>query len=165
MKISSLVQIIAILNKNKVQYLVVGGLAVNAWNVVRPTKDLDLVIKLDLKNIRLTLQALLEIGYKPYQHVSAEDLANPSKRREWKEEKGMIVLKMWSDEHVETPIDIFIEEPFDFLKEFSRALPHEIEPKVAAHIVTLGTLLKMKQLANRTRDLEDIRALKDLYGL
>ncbi len=36
---------------------------------------------------------------------------------------------------------------------------------IEAPVVTLGALLRMKQAAGRPQDLEDIRALTDLYGL
>ena len=33
----------------------------------------------------------------------------------------MIVLKLWSDEHRRTPIDIFVYEPFPFEQELARS--------------------------------------------
>lgn len=165
MKRDSVAAIIRALNQAKVEYLLVGGLAVNAWNFVRPTKDVDLVIRLRTENLARALPALECIGYRPHQHVSAAGLSDPLQRKQWREQKGMLVLKMWSDAHLETPLDIFIEEPFDFLKEYARALPHQIEPGLEAPVVTLGTLLKMKKSAGRPQDREDVRALEDLYGL
>lgn len=165
MKLDSAASICKALNEARVEYLVVGGLAVNAWNFVRPTKDIDLVIRLREENLVRALKALQKTGYQPHQHVSAAALADPEQRRKWREEKGMLVLKMWSDAHAETPLDVFIEEPFDFLKEYARAKPHEITDGIEAKVVTLGTLLKMKREAGRPHDLEDIRALEDLYGL
>ena len=40
----------------------------------------------------------------------------------------MEVLKFWSDLHRETPLDVFISEPFDFNEEYDQALKQESSP-------------------------------------
>jgi hypothetical protein len=165
MKLDSLQEVIRTLNEAQVAYLLVGGLAVNAWNFVRPTKDIDLVIGLGALNLGRALSARAAIGYGPPQPITAAEMADPERRRHWRESKGMVVLKMWSDHHRDTPVDVFIEEPFEFNKEYARAKPHEIAEGIEAPVVALGTLLRMKEAAGRPQDLEDIRALTDLYGL
>ncbi|MGA3142909.1 MAG: hypothetical protein ABSF10_07675 [Verrucomicrobiota bacterium] len=72
----------------------------------------------------------------------------------------MIVLKLWSDEHRRTPVDIFVYEPFDFAAEFVQAERLEVCPGVLAPVVTLETLLKMKREAGRPQDQIDIEELK-----
>ena len=49
--------------------------------------------------------------------VTPEDFAKPQLREQWRREKDMIVLKLWSDVHSRTPVDVFVYEPFDFKKE------------------------------------------------
>ena len=99
------------LNDAGVRYLIVGGLAVNVHGYVRMTRDLDLVVALDPGNIRRCLATLLAEGYQLAVPVSVEEFADPGMRARWREEKGMLVLKLWSDAHARTPIDIFIYEP------------------------------------------------------
>jgi len=67
------------------------------------------------------LRALLGIGYQLSIPVTPEDFANPDNRENWKNQKGMIVLKLWSDIHRRIPIDVFIYEPFDFAHEHTLA--------------------------------------------
>lgn len=165
MKTDSLETIARTLNRADVHYLLVGGLAVNAHGYVRPTKDVDLVIHLEESNLKRALVALADAGYQPYQHVDAKGLANPEQRRQWREDKGMVVLKFWSDEHPETPLDVFIEEPFDFLKEYARSRPQDLAEDCQIKVVALGTLLSLKRAANRPRDLIDIEHLNELHGL
>ncbi|MEX2583653.1 MAG: hypothetical protein WD766_10280, partial [Gemmatimonadota bacterium] len=43
--------------------------------------------------------------------------ADPVHRARWIEEKGMTVLSFHSDRHRETPVDVFVAEPFDFAEE------------------------------------------------
>jgi hypothetical protein len=57
-------------------------------------------------------------------------------------------------------VDIFVYEPFDFIKEFARSEKQEVCPEIFAPIVSLKTLLKMKREAGRPQDLEDIKELK-----
>ena len=72
----------------------------------------------------------------------------------------MMVLQMWSDKHRETPVDIFVTEPFDFAAEYKTALVEHLSPKVPVRFVSLKTLIKLKRKANRSEDRIDIKHLK-----
>jgi hypothetical protein len=159
MEIRSVEAIVRALNSAQAQYLVVGGLAVNAHGYVRATRDVDLVLRLDPENCMRGLQALLNIGYRLAVPVSVEEFADAAKRERWRTEKNMMVLKLWSDDHRRTPVDIFIYEPFDFAAEWQRAEVKEVSPGVAARIVSLPALLEMKRIAARPQDLMDITEL------
>ena len=137
-----------------------GGLAVNAHGFVRLTRDVDLVLQLDPGNVSKGLNALLDIGYKMSIPARPEDFANPGMRENWRQNKGMITLKLWSDQHQRTPVDIFVYEQFDFMKEYATATKLEICSGVLAPIVSLETLLKMKRDAGRAQDLIDIEELQ-----
>ena len=160
MEVRSVEAIVRALNAAEVEYLIVRGLAVNAHGYVRLTRDVDIVLELDSDNVRRGLNALFEIGYKMSIPAKPEDFANPQTREDWRRNKGMITLKLWSDEHQRTPVDIFVYEPFDFAKERSIAPPLEVCPGLPAHVVSLETLLKMKREANRPQDLADIDELQ-----
>ena len=69
-------------------------------------------------------------------------------------------LKLWSDNHQRTPVDIFVYEPFDFTKESAAATTLEVCPGLPARVVSLDTLLKMKREAGRQQDLIDIEELR-----
>lgn len=81
-------------------------------------------------------------------------------RENWRRSKGMITLKLWSDEHERIPVDLFVYEPFDFTKEYAAATTLEVCPGLAARVVSLGTLLEMKREAGRQQDLIDIEELQ-----
>ena len=80
------------LNKAKVRYLVVGGVALVLHGVVRLTADLDLFVDLEENNLNKLLKALAELGYKPRLPVSPTDFANRAIRENWIKEKNMIVF-------------------------------------------------------------------------
>ena len=59
----------------------------------------------------------------------------------------MKVLQFWSDQHPGTPVDLFIDVPFDFEAELARATRKELRSVGAIPIVTLPTLVKLKRAA------------------
>ena len=160
MEVRSLETIIRTLNGAAVQYLVVGGLAVNAHGFVRLTRDVDIVLRLEPENAARGLSALVQAGWRLAIPEKPEAFADAATRERWRTEKNMIVLKLWSDAHLRTPIDIFVYEPFDFAAEYAQAVHLEICPGVSAPVVSLATLLEMKRMAGRPQDLEDVKELE-----
>ena len=160
MELRSVETIIRALNTAKVQYLVVGGLAVNAHGFARMTRDVDIVLRLDPENALRGLRSLLHIGYQMAIPARPEDFADAATREVWRAEKNMIVLKLWSEEHRRTPIDLFIYEPFNFAEEMRHSITVEIEPDLFVPVVSLDTLLVMKRAAGRPQDLVDITELQ-----
>ena len=162
MEVRSVEAIVVALNSAKVRYLIVGGLAVNAHGYERLTNDVDLVIGLKRQNIIRGLRALQAIGYHLAIPVTPEAFADPVLRETWRREKNMVVLRLWSDKHRRTPIDVFVYEPFDFVREFVAGKQEQIMGNAKAPIVAYETLLTMKATAGREKDLLDIKALRKL---
>ncbi len=160
MEVRSVEAIVQALNQAGVRYLVVGGLAVNAHGYSRLTRDVDLVIQLTPANCKAGLDALLGIGYSLAIPEPPEAFADPLRRELWRSEKNMIVLKLWSDDHRRTPVDVFVYEPFTFDEEFARSFSVELAPNLQTRVVCLETLLEMKRAASRPQDLDDIRELE-----
>jgi hypothetical protein len=157
--------IAAALTQAQVPFLVVGGLAVIEHGYGRNTYDVDLVIPLTPDLIEQAFRALEQIGYRPSVPITAAQFADASVRRRLLEEKDMKVLNFWSDEHRETPLDVFVTEPFDFATEYERAIERQVAPSLTVRIVSLDTLFAMKRDAKRPKDLADIDELSLLHGL
>jgi hypothetical protein len=162
MEIRSIETIFKALNGARVKYLVVDGLAVVGHGYERLTRDVDLVIGLERENIIRGLRALMAIGYRLKIPMTPEQFADPALREEWRREKNMVVLQLWSDVHRRTPVNVFVYEPFDFEKELGKAKQEVIAGKIRAPVITYKTLLALKRKAGRARDLLDIEALKKL---
>lgn len=111
------------------------------------------------------MNALIGIGYRISIPVTAEQFSDPVQREQWREEKGTIVLKLWSDEHRRTPIDVFIYEPFDFATEYAAAQWEPVFGQENAPVVRYATLLEMKRSAGRPQDLADICDLEEVEKL
>ncbi len=160
MKLASFEAIVRALNEAGVRYLVAGGLAVNAHGYLRFTNDVDLVVAFDSDNIIGAFRALERLGYKTLVPITAEQFADPALRQRWIDEKGMKVLNFFSDQHRETTIDLFVHEPFEFETEYAAALQGELRPGLLARFVSLPALIRMKEAANRPRDVDDIQHLR-----
>lgn len=160
MKVASFEAIVRSFDEAGVRYLVAGGLAVNAHGYLRLTKDVDLVLDLHSENVERALGALDRLGYRPTVPVAAAQFADPEQRRRWVQEKEMKVFQLWSDEHRDTPIDLFVEEPFPFEEEYSRAVVKPLYGAVEVRFVSLETLIRMKEAVGRAQDRIDIEHLR-----
>jgi predicted nucleotidyltransferase len=165
MEVRSVEAIVGALNAAGVEYLIVGGLAVNAHGYQRLTQDVDLVIRLTPLNVIRSLRALREIGYQMPIPITPEQFADASNRAMWRKEKDMTVLRLWSDLHRRTPIDVFVYEPFDFAREYAVATRQEIAADLKALVVRCETLIAMKRAAARPRDLADVAELEQIHEL
>jgi len=165
MKLSSLEAVFQALNQAEARYLVVGGLAVIAHGYLRFTQDLDLVVSLESENVQRALGALKSLGYQPKVPVPIMDFADPAKRDSWVRDKHMLVFQLVSDEHPSVAIDVFVNEPFPFDAEWSRATVQPLAGGVQAHVVSLPALLALKQAADRPNDRIDIAMLRRQHGL
>lgn len=161
MKLSSFDMLVRALDEAGVRYLVAGGLAVNAHGYLRFTRDVDLVLQLAPENIAAAFGALEGIGYRPLVPVTAADFADLATRTAWIRDKGMTVLNFWCDDHRDTPVDVFVTEPFDFNEEYGRALVKPLR-SVAVRFVSIPSLIRMKEIAGRSQDKIDIEYLRKL---
>jgi hypothetical protein len=159
MKLGSFDLLVRALDEAGVRYLVAGGLAVNAHGYLRFTRDIDLVVQLDPRNILSAFAALEKIGYRPLVPVSAAEFADGTKRAGWIRDKGMTVLNFWCDRHRETPVDVFVTEPFPFDEEYSRALVKPLGA-IPVRFVSIPSLIRMKEIAGRAQDKIDIEYLR-----
>lgn len=160
MKLASFEAIVRALNAAGVRYLVAGGLAVNAHGYLRFTKDVDFVVQLESDNIKRALAALAGLDYKPMAPVTADQFADRQTREGWIRDKGMQVFQLWSKQHPETPVDIFVREPFPFDEEFENALIKPLYGSIEVRFVSIPTLIHMKETAGREQDRIDIQYLR-----
>jgi hypothetical protein len=160
MKLHSVEAVFGALNNAGIRYLVAGGLAVNAHGYSRLTMDIDLVIALDSGNIIRAFEALQTEGYRPLVPITAQQFADARLRQQWIDDKGMKVLSFFSDTHRETSLDVFVYEPFDFEEEFAASLREEVLPQLEIRFVSIPALIRMKEMANRPKDIDDIQHLR-----
>ncbi len=160
MKLASFDALAGAFEQAGVRYLVAGGLAVNAHGYLRFTKDVDLVVQLVPEIIEAAFKALSGLGYRPMVPITSTQFADRELRASWVRDKGMQVLQFWSDQHRETPVDVFVTEPFPFDQEYQNALVKPLYGNIPVRFVSIPTLIHMKQAAARPQDMIDIDHLR-----
>lgn len=152
-------QIFAALNDARVDYVIVGGLAVILHGYLRATADLDLVIGLAPENCKRGLEALANIGFTPRLPVAIEAFADPRQREEWSEQRNMRVFQLWDPANPLRSLDVFVKEPIAFAALLRDAARKDIDG-IPVRVASIEHLIEMKQAAGRPRDLDDIDKLR-----
>lgn len=149
------------LEKRKIRYLTIGGVAVNLHGYNRITNDLDIMISFDLENVKKLAMMAKDLGFKPRVPVEIEELADPQKREYWRKEKNMKVFSIHNPENDFEIVDIMINDDIDFDTAYKNRQVQSDE-NFNVSVVSINDLIKLKELAGRDRDLVDLKILKEL---
>jgi hypothetical protein len=158
MKIAELLQSLA---DDHVQYVLVGGLAVQLHGFLRSTFDIDLVLAMNDENLVRFIAVAKRYGLVPSIPVSIDSLRNPSQIDQWHREKGMLAFALREPQIGGSVVDILVrpEVPFEKLK--ANAVAGELFSR-QVWIASIDDLLTMKRSANRPKDHLDILALEKI---
>jgi predicted nucleotidyltransferase len=136
------------------KFVVIGGLAVSAWGVIRGTKDVDIVIASDVENCKRVAEVAVAAGGHVQQGASL--LGSPIS----------IASALASGEQVMIETDL---GRLDVVQGLDGVPPYEELRERANHAEVLGVsvavcslddLKGMKRAAGRTRDLADLEDLE-----
>lgn len=157
-------KILTELEKNNIKYMIIGEVAVNLYGYSRITKDLDLMISFDKENMDKFIEVVNKLGLKPRVPVDVIELADKEKREFWKNEKNMKVFSFYNPEDDLEIIDIMIQEYLDFDNSYisKKVLS---DGRITVSTISIDDLIKLKEIANRPRDKDDIVVLKKLKEL
>lgn len=147
------------LERSGAGYVIVGGVAVVLHGYARVTADLDLVVDLRPGQAIKAIAALDRLGMVPRAPVEARDFADAEQRKRWIEEKGMRVFSMHDPKKPLAEVDIFVEPPIPFEELRARARIFAVEG-LDVPVASIEDLIRMKRIAGRPKDAEDIAALQ-----
>ena len=147
--------VIQALNKQKIRYAVVGGLAVNLHGATRGTLGMDLITELTLKNLKSLEACMKKLGLRPKLPISAEDLYHY--RQEYIDKRNLVAWSFVASDNPSQVIDIVITHD---LCEFETTVIRA--GNVPFTVINKNALIDMKMQSGRKQDLEDIKALKKL---
>lgn len=154
--------LIALLNGNRVEYLVVGGYAVSRHAQPRATGDLDILVRPAPKNAAALFRALQEFGAPLRTRAKPDaDPRSPTRKLTAKdfEDRGS-----WYTMGVPPiAIDILLEIPgvtFDAAWKNRSAQTIDEETGLKAYFISRADLIAAKLAAGRTRDLADVEELR-----
>ena len=147
-----------------VEYLLVGGVAVNIYGYVRMTMDLDIMVDLSEDNLSRIIGVMEKLGFSPRVPVDPHDLIAEEKRVEWTEKKGAVVFTFIDLKKPFRQIDVFLINPMSFSEAYARRKIMAIGG-ITLSVACLDDLIAMKERAGRPRDLEDASHLKKIKVL
>ncbi|NNJ24800.1 nucleotidyltransferase [Alienimonas chondri] len=138
-------ELLSIMDRHEVRYLVIGGYAVMLYAEPRWTKDLDLWIALDETNAHAVFSALKEFGA-PLSGLSASDFSTPG----YFYQMGRPPLR----------VDLMMEIPGgDFESAWSRRNTVQVGDQ-HVHFISREDLITVKRAAGREQDLRDAEAIE-----
>jgi hypothetical protein len=149
------------LNKESVKYMVAGGIAVNLYGIERATADIDIVLKLDKKNLLKFVKVAKKLGLKPKLPLALDDFIDAEKRKGWIDEKDMVVYSLYDAKNPFFLLDIFVEEPFNFDEVYEERKRIEFENTIIP-LVPIRVLIAMKEKSDRPQDKADTFYLKKI---
>jgi Nucleotidyltransferase of unknown function (DUF6036) len=144
-----------------VDYVVVGGLALNLHGVERATMDVDLAIALDESNLRRAVGAFQALDLRPVAPVSWTDIVKPGQLERWRSEKHMRVLGLQTATGVAPTVDVLtsLPLPFEALKKNSVA---KNLAGLTVPVAGIDDLIALKRDTGRATDIADVEALEKL---
>lgn len=150
--------------KVRLNYVVIGGIAVNLHGYPRATGDLDIIILLQNEDLTKFIQAIKNLKFVPRVPVDLNDLTNEKIREGWIQEKNMKVFSVYNPGNPLEHIDLKIEGA----EKFAQILKNRVtmkESDLEIPVASLDDLIALKQDAGRERDLVDIKILKQIKKL
>ena len=152
--------IFAALNAAQVKYLVVGGLAVVLYGILRTTYDVDLSVHLTTDNLERLVKAIRRLGFVPRVPAPIIGLADPKTRQLWTRQKGMKVYS-FIEPYGRPPrnIDVMVEPLKDFDAVYRRRKTAVLRG-VPVPLIPVNELARMKRKAGRLQDLQDVQDLR-----
>lgn len=142
-----------------VEFVLVGGFAVQLHGFVRSTIDLNIVLAMDDGNLSKFFDVAKQFGLAPIIPVPIESLKNAAQIDQWHREKGMLAFALREPQVGGSVIDVLVrpEVTFDRLKK--DAVTAQLFGR-AVMVASIDHLLVMKRVANRPKDRLDIDALE-----
>ncbi len=149
------------LQEKEVDYMVVGGVALVLQGAVRMTADLDLMVALEEHNLTVFVEAMNEMGFRPKVPVPSEAFISADNRESWIRDKGMVVFSFYHPGEMFSLVDVFIHEPVPY-GEMRVRRDYKLVDDFSIPVASIQDLIRLKSIAGRPQDIEDIKALEAL---
>jgi hypothetical protein len=145
----------------QVQYVLVGGLAVQLHGFLRSTFDIDLVLAMDDANLVRFITVAKGFGLVPAIPVAIDSLRNDAQIEQWYREKGMLAFSLREPQVGGSVVDVLVrpDVPFETLN--ANAIAGDLFGR-KVRIASIEDLLVMKRISNRPKDQIDIMALEKI---
>ncbi len=154
----SMYSLLAALSEARVDYVLVGGLAVSLHGYQRVTLDVDVVLSLSDANLSRFIECARASNLKPVLPLPIEALRDAAQIDRWHREKGMLAFALRGPDAMATVIDILVRPvvPFEVLKR--NAVLKRVGP-LSIPVAAIDDLIALKTGTGRNKDVLDIEEL------
>jgi len=156
-------EILKAFQKQKVKYVLVGGIAVNLFGFLRSTADMDILVEMSDVNLKKVVRILKNKGYHVKQPVDPMMIADENTRYDWVKNKNMKAFNFYKENQMKE-VDIIIESPVSY----EQARKSSVQVKIGSNVIpviSIDNLIKMKRGTGRSSDKLDIEKLKKIKKL
>lgn len=153
------VELLQSLTDAGVDYVLVGGLAVQLHGYMRSTFDVDLVLAMNDDNLARFIDVAKRHALTPGIPVPIESLRNADQIEQWHRDKGMLAFSLREPQAGGIVVDVIVRPEVSFEKLMANAVAGDLFGRHVP-IASIDDLLVMKRAANRPKDRLDIEALE-----
>jgi hypothetical protein len=152
-------ELLATLSNGKIDYVLIGGLAVALHGYQRVTMDVDVVLALDDENVSKFLDCAKRANLEPVLPIPIDSLRDSALIDRWHHEKGMLAFALRGPETMATVIDVLLRPvvAFDQLKR--NAVVKRVG-SLSIPVASIDDLIALKTGTGRSRDVLDIEELR-----
>ena len=144
-----------------VEFVLVGGMAVQLHGFLRMTYDVDLVLAMSDENLTRFIDAANSLGLNPVMPVPINSLRDASLIEQWHREKGMLAFALREPGPAGTVVDVLVRPDVSYERLLCDAVDGDLFG-AQVKIASVAHLLEMKRIANRPKDQLDIAALEKI---
>jgi hypothetical protein len=159
----SMLNLLRALDASRIDYVLVGGLAVSLHGYQRVTLDVDVVLAMSPENLERFVDCAKTNNLHPVAPVPLESLKDVPLLRRWRQEKGMLAFGLREPDAMSTVIDVLIEPsvPYELLRR--DAAIRQIG-SLQVPVASIDHLIELKTGTGRSKDVIDIEELRKLSG-
>jgi predicted nucleotidyltransferase len=148
-----LISFLTLLNEDRVEYMIIGGAAVNIHGFSRATGDMDIWFNPTQENFQHLLHSIELFGFEvPDEFRILENIRN----------KGLIRLPL-EKFYIEFLADVGKNFRFDEL--YSRCQITDVNEKLKIKVIGYSDLIDLKMSVHRAKDLEDVKNLERVRNI
>lgn len=153
------VDLFSALARHKVDYLLIGGLAVSLHGVERATMDVDITVAMNPDNLAALIDAARELKLSPVLPVSLESLGDLELLRQWHAERHLEAFALRSADLAGVTVDVLLFPPVEFSGMALRADVFKVA-NTDIQVVSIDDLIALKEAVGRPIDITDIEHLQ-----
>lgn len=143
------------LNRDKIPYAIVGGVAVALHGAPRGTVDIDIIIKHEAKFFTALESCLKNLGFQPRLPVTAKEIFQFKK--EYISRRNLIAWSFYNAQNPIEVIDIILTHDLNEMRVVNKKIGLS-----KLSVISIEDLIRMKTESGRKQDREDVKVLREI---